>query len=121
MELEKIMKFQNWVVLGNTIDESKYAAKIKAKLIEIGKTVACADKELESLNDANFEIDVIDLCVNKFKGIKMLKEAKVPFKVVLIQPGAESPEIIEYLENNNIDYLLGCALVGASLFYKKED
>ena len=83
---------------------------------EIGKNVACADKEMESLNDAPFEIDVIDLCVNKYKGITMLKEAKVPFKTVLIQPGAESEEIIEYLTSNNIDFLEGCALVGASLY-----
>lgn len=120
MDLKEIMKFQNWVVLGNTIDESKYAAKIKTKLLEIGKTVACADKELDCLNDAPFEIDVLDLCVNKFKGINMLKEATVPFKVVLIQPGAESPEIIEYLTKNNIDFLEGCALVGARLYPEGE-
>lgn len=118
MDLIEIMKYQNWVVLGNTVVEEKYAAKIKNKLLEIGKTVACADKELASANDAPFEIDVLDLCVNKHKGIKMLKEMAVPFKVVLIQPGAESDEIFEYLDENKIEYLEGCALVGASLYSK---
>ena len=33
-------------------------------------------------------------------------------KCVLIQPGAESAEIIEFLKENNIDYLEDCVLIG---------
>ncbi len=34
------------------------------------------------------------------------------------QPGAESEEIINFLEDHNMDYIEGCLLVGLKLYAK---
>lgn len=110
------MDFKNFVVVGNTINEEKYACKIKNKLIAANYNVECVGKELKSINDVNMDIDVLDLCINPNLGIDLLKENKKEIKVVVIQPGAESLDIINYLSNNNIPYIEGCLLVGLSLY-----
>ena len=118
MTLDKVMKLDNFVVVGNTILEDKYAYKIKHELIDAGYKVECVGKELDSINDVKAEIDVLDLCINPVVGIKLLKENKKKIKTVVIQPGAESAEIINFLKENNIDYLEGCLLVGLRLYKK---
>lgn len=118
MELKEVMNLNNFVVLGNTLIEDKYAYKIKHSLIDAGYNVASVGKELSSINQVDFEIDVLDLCINPALGIKLLKENEKTIKIVVIQPGAESEEIIEYLKDNNIDYLEGCLLVGLKLYKK---
>lgn len=115
MTLEEIMKQKNFVVVGDTLNESKYAYKIKHRLIEAGYHVESVGKELESINDTKAPIDIIDLCIHHVKGLKLLQELNKECKCVLIQPGAESQEILEFLENNHIDYLESCALIGLNL------
>ena len=68
------MDFKNFVVVGNTINEEKYACKIKNKLIAANYNVECVGKELKSINDVNMDIDVLDLCINPNLGINLLKE-----------------------------------------------
>jgi predicted CoA-binding protein len=118
MELNEIMLLSNFVVLGNTILEDKYAYKIKKGLIDAGYNVRCVGKELESINDVDFEIDVLDLCIHPALGIKLLKENKKKIKIVVIQPGAESEEIYNFLNENNIQYIDACLLVGLRLYSK---
>lgn len=118
MNLKEIMENETFVVLGNTIDKEKYAYKIKEKLLEYNYNVYCVSKELKSLNDVEKEDFILDLCINPFKGLEYLKENKKKIKAVLIQPGAESEKIEEYLNNKNIPFLEGCALVGISLYKK---
>ena len=116
MDLKDVMDLKNFVVVGNTIAEDKYAYKIKNSLIGCGYNVLCVGKELSSINEVSFDIDVLDLCINPNVGLKLLQENKKQVKTVVIQPGAESEEIINYLKENNIDYLEGCLLVGLRLF-----
>lgn len=116
MELRDVMNLQNIVVVGNTINEEKYAYKIKHALLEKGYNVMSVGKELQSINDVEFDIDVLDLCINPNLGLKLLQENTKSIKIVVIQPGAESPEIIEYLKQNNIEYLEACLLLGISLY-----
>lgn len=116
MTLEQIMQFKNFVVVGNTINEEKYACKIKNGLIEAGYNVLCVGKELNSINDVDFEIDVLDLCINPNLGINLLKENEKNIKVVVIQPGAESEEIKEFLINEKIEFLEACLLIGLKLY-----
>ena len=118
MELKEIMKLNNFVVVGNTIDEEKYAYKIKNELINAKYNVKCVGKELNSINEVDFEIDVLDLCINPVLGLKLLEENKKKIKVVVIQPGAFSDNIKEFLEKEKIDYLEGCLLVGLRLYKK---
>lgn len=118
MNLKEIMQFNNFVVVGDTLNKDKYAYKIKQQLIDHNYQVQSVGKELTSINEVTFDIDVLDLCIHPIKGIKLLKENNKKIKTVVIQPGAESEEIINFLKENNIDYLEGCLLVGLSLYKK---
>jgi len=116
MELQEIMQQRSFVVVGDTISEEKYAHKIKQGLIAKGYTVYCVGKELASINDVPGEIDIIDLCIHPAKGIELLRACEKPFKCIVIQPGAESEEILRYLDEKGLPYLEGCLLVGLSLY-----
>lgn len=116
MNLDQVMKQKNFVVIGNTINEEKYAYKIKHALLKHDYNVQAVGKELTSINDVEGEIDIIDLCINSKEGLRLLQECKKPFKSIVIQPGAEGPELIEYLESNKIPYINGCLLVGITLY-----
>ncbi len=116
MDLQEIMEQKVFAVVGDTLNEQKYAYQIKHELIGNGYIVYPVGKELASLNDVPGEIDIIDLCIHPAKGIHLLKENKKSVKGVLIQPGAESEEIIAYLQQEEIPYLEGCVLVGLDLY-----
>ena len=121
MDLKEIMKQKTFAVLGNTINEDKYAYKIKHALLDNNYKVFGVGKELSSINDIEEDLDIIDLCINPALGLKLLKECVIPFKCVVIQPGAESAEIKNHLEENNIPYIEGCLLVGISLYGKNKN
>ena len=38
----------------------------------------------------------------------------------MIQPGAESPEILQYLQEQNLPYIEGCLLVGMRLYSRNK-
>ena len=112
MDLKEVMDQKNFVIVGDTLNEDKYAHKIKRKMLKNGYEVNAVGKELDSINEVNGDIDVIDLCINPAKGLQLMKECKKDFKTVVIQPGAESPELTDYFKANNIPYMEGCLLVG---------
>ena len=116
MDLKEVMHQRAFVVVGDTLNAEKYAAKIKSGLQDKGYTVYAVGKELASLNDVPGEIDVIDLCIHPAKGLKLIQECTKPFKTIVIQPGAESEELIAYLKEKRLPYLNGCLLVGMSLY-----
>lgn len=116
MHLEQVMKQKNFVVIGNTLKEDKFAYKIKHAMLDHGYHVEAVGKELASINDVEGDIDVLDLCINSTEGLRLLKECKKDFKSIVIQPGAEGPELISYLEENKIPYINGCLLVGLTLY-----
>ncbi len=118
MDLKEIMQYNHFVVLGNTVRPDKYAYKIKQGLLSCGYTVCGVGKELNSINEVPFEIDVLDLCIHPSLGIELLRENRKKVKAVVIQPGAESDEIKSFLENKKIEYLEACLLVGLRLYKK---
>lgn len=117
MEARDLMYMKNWVVIGDVKNESKYAYKILKALEEKGYNVsgvhfAGGTSIYKSLKEVPYDIDVIDLCINPIKGFEYMKEAKkLAIKYVLIQPGAESDEILEYCKKNDIEAFKDCALV----------
>ena len=119
MDLQQAMAQRVFVVVGDTLNPEKYAYIIKHRLLAQGYTVYCVGKELASINDVPEEIDVIDLCINRYKGIRLLKECTKSFKTIIIQPGAESDEIFRHLDENKLPYMEACILVGLSL-YKRQ-
>ena len=116
MTLKEVMCQQNFAVVGDTLNEEKYAYRIKQGLSEHSYTVFCVGKELSSLNDIAEEIDIIDLCTNSTAGLELIRDCKKPFKCIVIQPGAESPELINYLRENELPFIEGCLLVGLSMY-----
>jgi predicted CoA-binding protein len=120
MDLKDIMQFNSFVVVGNTLDEDKYAYKIKNELIKNGYKAFGVYKEYKSIDEINEDIDVIDLCINPIKGLFYLENTKKKYKAILAQPGAESSDIKNFAKKHNIEYLEACALVGLKLYKKKE-
>ena len=116
MELQEIMRQRVFAVVGNTLDSEKYAYKIKQGMLEKGYTVYAVGKELSSLNDVPEEIDVIDLCIHPAKGLELMRECTKRFKCIVLQPGAESAELVSYLEEKKMPYINGCLLVGLRMF-----
>jgi uncharacterized protein len=121
MDIKAIMCLQNFVVLGNTVTPDRYAAMIKTGLEAHGYTVAGVGKELASLNDVPFNIDVIDLCINAKEGLRLLQENTKPFKQVVIQPGASDEKLVAWLNERKIPYIDGCLLTGLSLYAKDKN
>ena len=118
MDLKEVMQQRNFVVVGDTLNEEKYAHKIKQRLREEGYQAQAVGKELASINDVEGDIDVIDLCINPTKGLQLIKENKKSFKCIVIQPGAESEPLKDYLNENDLPYIEGCVLVGLKLYAK---
>ena len=119
MELKEIMEQRVFAVCGDTLNEEKYAFKIKQGLLSHGYTVRSVGKELASLNEIPDEIDIIDLCINPVKGLSLIKDCKKSFKCIVIQPGAENDELLSYLNEKNLPYIQGCLLVGLSVYARK--
>jgi len=118
MDLKEVMCQQVFVVVGDTLNEDKYACKIKSRLIGSAYTAYGVGKELASINQVEEDIDIIDLCINPAKGLALIRECTKPFKCIVIQPGAESQELCSYLEENKLPYIEGCLLVGMSMYSK---
>ena len=118
MQLEEIMNQNNFVIVGDTLNPDKYAYKIKHQMMDHDYHVECVGKELKSINDVSSDIDIIDLCINPIAGLRLLQENTKPFKCIVIQPGAQSDDIIAYLKDHNYDYIEGCLLLGLSLYKK---
>ncbi len=112
MTLQEVMKQQVFVVVGDTLRPEKFAAKIKKQLIENGYTAYGVGKELESMDEVPEAIDVVDLCIRADRGLALLQAATKPYRAVVIQPGAASPELLAWLEAEHIPYLEDCLLVG---------
>ena len=112
MNLQEIMNEKHFVIVGDTLNENKYAHTIKHAMKKEGYMVSSVGKELQSINEVKQDIDIIDLCIHPVKGLKLLQENKKPFKQIVIQPGAESEELLQWLEKNNIPYIQDCLLIG---------
>lgn len=117
MDINELIVKSNWVVIGDVNNKEKYAAKILKKFKEKGYLVVGIHPKggegvYKSLKEVPYKINAIDLCINSKLGIEYLKEAKeIGIKNVLIQPGAESEEILKYCKDNEINAIENCALV----------
>lgn len=123
MILKKIMEKKNWVVIGDVTNPEKYAHKILNRLKEKGYQADGVHPKggkgvYKTLSEIKKPIEVIDLCIHPKLGIGYVKEAATltGIEYILIQPGAESDEIIAFCEENNLKCFKGCALVGMNLY-----
>lgn len=113
-----MLNFKKWAVIGDVLNEEKYAYKIVARLERNGYQVykvnprSGSEKVYKSLREIKDKVDVIDLVIHPKVGLKMIEEAKeVGIDKVLIQPGASSDEILKFCEESKIQVHEGCVLV----------
>jgi len=117
MRTGDLLNLSNWVVVGDVENQSKFAYRILKKLESRNFNVKGVNPKggesvYTSLKDVPYKIDVIDLCINPLKGIKIIQEAKtLGIQYILIQPGAESIEILNYCKENNLTAIEGCVLI----------
>lgn len=121
MNANEFLDYKNWIVVGDVLNPLKYAYKILDSLKKAGFNVVGVNPSVENegvynkLSDIPYKVEVLDLCINPHKGIKILKEAhELKIDKVLIQPGAGSPEIIQFCKSNGIKAIEGCALIELS-------
>ncbi|WP_333886667.1 CoA-binding protein [Clostridium sp.] len=121
MIASEFLNYKNWVVIGGVTNNKKYAFRILNALKDNGFNVAGVNPRstggdaYKSLEDVPFAIDVLDLCINPILGIDIVKEAnRMGIDKILIQPGAENDEILNFCNNNGINSVEGCALVELS-------
>ena len=116
MDLKQVMQQRSFVIVGNTLNETKFACRIKHAMMQYGYDVQCVGKELDSINDTVGEIDIIDLCIRPEKGLELLRSCEKPCKGVVLQPGAGSDEIRQYLTEQQIPFIDSCLLVGLAQY-----
>ena len=118
MTLEEVMNKQVFAVVGDTLNKAKFAYQIKEELLQSDYVTYGVGKELESLNDIEEEIDIIDLCIHPVKGLKLIQECKKSFQCIVIQPGASNDELLTYLNENHLPYIEDCLLIGLKQYPK---
>ena len=118
LKASEFLEYKDWVVVGDVLNRLKYAYKILSSLKEAGFNVVGLNPSVKneeaysSLGDIPYKIEVLNLCINPIKGIEILKEAhELKIDKVLIQPGAESDEILNFCRENGIQAIEGCTLV----------
>ena len=118
LKAREFLDYKNWAVAGDVLNTSKYAYKILYSLKRDGFNTVGVNPSGEnqcvykSLSDVPYKVEVLDLCINPYKGIKIVKEAqKLKIDKILIQPGAESAEILDFCRANGIHAVKGCVLV----------
>ncbi|WP_315117093.1 CoA-binding protein [uncultured Clostridium sp.] len=126
MDAQQLLEFKNWVVVGDVLNEDKYAYRILNKLIDSGFNAKGVSPNSDnndvykSLGDVPYKIDVIDLCINPKSGMDIVRQAyDLGLNKILIQPGAASEEILSFCKEKGIIAIEGCALVELSYYKRK--
>ena len=112
------MDKQNWVVIGDVLNEAKPAARVVSTLREAGKTVHLVNPRDKTgtckptLSAVEDPVEVVDLIINSRDGIKQVEQmVSLGIKQIWIQPGAGSEEILALCRANGIEIFQGCVMV----------
>lgn len=124
MEAKDFLKYKNWVVAGDVLNEMKYAGRIYQKLNRRGYRVAGLHPKEENpsvfntfqeIEEENEKYEVLNLVINPTRGLDIVQEAYTyGIKMVLAQPGARSYEIQDFCVKHGMEYVEGCTLVELS-------
>lgn len=124
MEAKDFLKYRNWVVAGDVLNEMKYAGRIYHKLNQRGYRVAglhpkeenpSVFKSFQEIEGEDEKYEVLNLVINPVRGLEIVKDAhEYGIKMVLAQPGARSYEIQDFCAKNGMEYVEGCTLVELS-------
>ncbi len=115
---QEMLNYKTWAVVGDVLNETKFAYKIFNRLKQEGYNVfpvnprSQKEEVYKSLGEIDEKIDVIDLVIHPKVGLNVVKEAKeLGIDKIFIQPGAESEEILAYCRDNQLKFFQGCVLV----------
>ena len=118
LKAREFLDYKNWAVAGDVLNPLKYAYKILGSLKNDGFNAVGVNPSNDdqgvynNLSDIPYKVDILDLCINPHKGIKIVQEAhELKIDKILIQPGAESDEILNFCHANGIQAIQGCVLV----------
>ena len=113
---ERMLAKKNWVVAGDQ-QNNAIARLVAAHLERAGRVVHCVNpydgsgKLHKSLGAVGAPIDVIDLIINSYVGMKVMEQAaELGVSQVFIQPGASSPQIEDFCGAKGIEVHHGCVL-----------
>lgn len=108
-------------VVGATDNPAKYGAKIYRDLKGKGFTVypvnpardtVDGDPTFSSLADISNPPTIVNLVVSPRRTLRILEQCKeLGLTNVWIQPGAESPEVVEYLEKEDFTHLVNACIM----------
>lgn len=106
LKASDFLDYKDWVVVGDVLNHFKYAYKILNSLKEAGFNVVGLnpsiknDEPYNSLSDIPYKIEVLNLCINPIKGIKILQEAhelKID-KVLIYNQGLKAVKYLTFVE-----------------------
>lgn len=117
-----VKEFKKIALVGATRNPVKYGNIILKDLVSKGYEVLPVNPKYDeieglkcyrSVKELSKDVDVIVFVVPPKVGLQVAKEAvEVGFKKLWFQPGAESEEIREFLENAGVEYSFGrCIMV----------
>lgn len=104
MQAAELLNYKNWVVVGDVLNQSKYASRILNSLKASGFNASGVNPKVttgeayKSLSEVPYKIEVIDLCINPYSGINIMKEAlELKIDKVLIQPGQKARKYLSFV------------------------
>jgi len=117
-----LTKIKNIAVVGASANPGKFGNKIVANLKTRGFNVYPVNPKAEiildlktynSIEELPRDVELLDIVTPPSVTLKILQAAKeLGFDKVWIQPGAESDEVLEYLDKNNFEYITqACIMV----------
>lgn len=108
-------------IVGATDDPSKYGSVIYRDLKRKGfdvfavnpnRATVDGDPAYKSLADLPVEPTIVNIVVPPDTALKVLQKAKqLGHRNVWIQPGAESPDVMAYLTQNDFNYLANACIM----------
>lgn len=122
--VKDFLKQKKFAVVGSFRNKEKFAYKILLHLIKRGYEVFPVNPNLseiegrvcyKSISDIPHIVDVVDIVTPPLATEKILKEClQKGIKRVWLQPGAESPRVIEFCGENGIAVIYGlCVMLQA--------
>jgi predicted CoA-binding protein len=120
--IDEAVNARVWAIVGASENQSKFGNRIYRDLKRAGYTVygvnpnaetADGDPVYPTLNDLPEKPDVVDVVVPSWVGRGIADNAaEQGIRIFWLQPGAESPELIEHAQSLGLDVIHdACAMV----------
>ena len=117
MTKNDMLEYKKWAVVGDVLNEEKYAYRILHRLIDKGYEASVVhprggEKVSISLDELPLRPDIVCMVINPATGLAYLREAKELGVIgVWLQPGADTVEITDLCKELGLTYVQACVLV----------